>query len=116
MITFAPQDYISIKVMKRKWNELLHHGESRLVEHAKPQKDFERASTILAHSHVHLSASSLKRLWNYSFSTLCGLSGLGKFAKNILRRRNAAGMNGAKVVCARRIPADACGNGWLLAT
>ena len=75
MITFAPQDYISIKVMKRKWNELLHHGESRLVEHAKPQKDFERASTILAHSHVHLSAGSLKRLWDYLVDRLALFAG-----------------------------------------
>lgn len=65
MITFAPLNYISRKVMKRRWNELLHHGESRLVEHAKPQKDFEQASTVLAHNHVHLSAGSLKRLWGY---------------------------------------------------
>ena len=51
--------------MKRRWNELLHHGGCRLVEHAKPQKDFEQASTVLAHNHVHLSAGSLKRLWGY---------------------------------------------------
>lgn len=65
MITFAPLNYISRKVMKRRWNELLHVVGSRLVEHAKPQKDFEQASTVLAHNHVHLSAGSLKRLWGY---------------------------------------------------